>query len=835
MPNWIWHKFFGKINPLFMFPKEKGLTKQEAEKRLKQFGPNILPEKPPPSPFFLLVSQLKNPLVYVLLLAGLVTIFIRHFSDAVIILVAVVINTVLGFIQEHKASNALHSLKKMITPRAEVYREGEREKIEAAALVPGDIVILFQGDKVPGDGELIYVNRLYIDEAIITGESSPVSKSVKDKVFMGTIISSGQGMMKVETTGAKTKIGKIAQKVQEIKEDTPLKKQLSIFSRQLVVLVSVLSFFVFIVGVLRGKDFIDMFTVGVALAVSSIPEGLLVSLSVVLAIGMQKILKRRGLVRKLASAETLGGVTTICIDKTGTLTQGKMQVVSHLGDERSLAKQAILANDLDDPIVISAFEWGRRIVKDYLQEHPRFDSIPFSPKERFFASLNKWDKGGNMLFVNGAPDFLLSWCDISDPEKDEIQNRIEELTSQGRRLIGFARKKVSLRKKIIKTDDVKAGLEWVGLLVFSDPVRQGVKEALVQTKLAGIRIIVITGDYPNNSEFVLNEIGIPVTKDEIVLGSEVEEMSVGELAEKVKTAKLFTRTSPDQKLKIVEALKKNGEVVAMMGDGVNDAPAIHESDIGIVVGEASDVARESADLVLLDSNFSTVVAAVEEGRAMLDNIRKIILYLMSDAFGEIIVVVGSVILGVPLPITAMQILWINLISDGFPGLALTIDPKREGLMEDKPRPPKEQLVNKWMVTLIAIVSSVSGLIALTFFLLVLKQTGDILLARSLAFITLGINSLIYVFSVRTLMNPFRWRNLVGNKWLVVAVLAGFCLQILPFLTPGLRQFFGVVLPGNIYLAIPIALSIFMLVVVESFKYIFLHPKNDSYSFPNGGI
>ncbi len=800
-----------------MFPNEPGLSNEEAKKRQQQYGANVLPEKPPPSQFSLVLQQVKNPFVYVLLAAAVVTSIIGHFSDALIILLAVFINTILGFIQESRANNALYALKHYVTSKATVIRNGQRISINTSDIVPGDFVVLDQGTKVPADGKLTFANRLYIDEAVLTGESLPVNKSKGDIVFMGTVVSSGQAIFLVEAIGASTKMGAIALQIQEKEEDTPLQRQLKGFSKQLVSIICVLTILVFILGLLNKFSLVEIFITSVALAVSSIPEGLLVSLTVVLSIGMQKIVKHRGLVRKLSAAETLGRVTVICVDKTGTLTQGKMEVVDYLGDKEKLAEQVLLANDLDDPIVISAFEWGRTIISDFVSEHPRLDSIPFSSKERFFMSLHEWSKKNNILFVNGAPELLLGWTTLSEAEKKAVNQNIDDLTKQGKRLIGFARKEVSLNKKDLESDDAKGGLTWVGILAFSDPVRFGVKESLKLAHEAGIRTTVITGDYSTTAEFVLTELGMGVNKDEILLGSELEKLTVEELAQKVRSIKLFARTTPDQKLMIVEALKRNGEIVAMMGDGVNDAPALYKADIGIVVNEATDVAKESADLVLLDSNFATIVGAIEEGRTMFDNIRKIILYLMSDAFAEILVVVGGIMMGLPLPITAAQILWINLISDGFPGLALTIDPKRANIMKEVPRPPREKLVNRWMVVLIGLVSLTAGLIALSSFIIVYKMTNDIVTARSVAFITLGLNSLAYVFSVRSLMTPFWENHLFENKWLVVAVVAGLGLQVVPFMSPSLRQFFGLGELSLIYWIVAIGLSILMFFVIEMFK------------------
>lgn len=799
---------------------EQGLSSEEVRKNQQKYGPNILPEKRPPSTFFLILEQLKSPLVYVLLFACTVTIIIGHYPDALIIFLAVLVNTILGFTQENKASNALFALKHYVVSQVTVIRDKSRVIIETAQIVPGDIVILSQGTKVPADGVLVSSNRLYIDEAVLTGESIPVSKKQEDQVFMGTTIASGQAVMKVEKIGQDTKMGTIALQIQDREGDTPLQVQLKAFSKQLVSIILLLLLVVFSVGVLYKFSLVEMFTTSVALAVSSIPEGLIVSLTVVLAIGMQKILKRKGLVKKLSAAETLGGVTIICVDKTGTLTQGKMEVVDVIGDKKALAEQVLLANDLDDPIVISAFEWGRTILTDFVSEHQRLDSIPFSSKERFFTSLHKWSVSHNRLYVNGAPELLLQWTTLSKKERRGVVSIIDALTKQGKRLIGFARKDVPTKKESLENSDAKDNLTWVGIIAFSDPVRPGVKEALEEALSAGIRTVVITGDYAKTSQFVLSELGISLSEEEVVTGEDLSKLTQNELAQIVRGIKLFARTSPDQKLAIVRALKLNGEVVAMMGDGVNDAPALHSADIGIAVGEATDVAKESADLVLLDSNFSTIIGAIEEGRVMFENIRKIVLYLMCDAFAEIFVVIFSIILGLPLPITAMQILWINLISDGFPNLALTIDPKSPDIMKEMPRHPKEKLVNKWMVSLIGFVSLIAGLVTLASYAFVYKFFNDLVMARSVAFLTLGLNTLAYVFSVRTLLTPFWKIQMFGNKWLILAVISGFGLQILPFATSTTRQFFGLVYLSPVYWLVAISLSVLLFFVVEIFKFFY---------------
>lgn len=809
---------------MFNFAENKGLTTKQATLLLKQNGRNVLPESPPPSDLVILVQQLKSPLVYVLLAAGFVTLLLKEVSDSVIILIAVLVNSVLGFIQERKAHKALYALKKLVRSNIEVYRDGQMITIDSELIVVGDLVILNHGDKVPADGLLVDANRLFLQESVLTGESVSVAKGKDDSVYMGTIVASGRGLMRVLAVGKNTKMGQIATKVQDVKEDTPLKIQLNNFSRSLAYLVVILTAFVFVIGIITGRDVKEMFGASVALSVSAIPEGLLVGLTVILAIGMQRILKRNGLVRNLVSAETLGGVTTVCLDKTGTLTEGKMQVSKVVGDEKEVSFQVSVANDLDDPIVISAYDWAlKRDVKnkDLIKKYERLDSIPFSPTDRYFASLHKYKPEQNILFVNGAPEFLLNWTNLKQAEKEKIKKEISELTKDGSRLMALIRKNVAKNKTKILESDVKGGFSWVGLVVFTDPIRHGVSEMFSKIEKAGIKPLIITGDYLQTAMSVALLAGLKVENDRAMVGEELEKLTVNQLAERLKGEKsilLFARTTPDQKSKIVEALKLNNEVVAMMGDGVNDAPALKKSDIGVVVGEASDVAKETADLVLLDSKFETVISAIEEGRGIFENIRKVITYLMSSAFNAIIAVSGALVLGLPLPVTAVQILWINLVTDGLPDLALTVDPKRKDLMLDKPRSIKENLLSSWMKTLIATVSLTSGLFTLILFIFIYKQTENLELSQTVAFLSLGMNSLIYVFSTRTLEKPVWTQNLFTNKWLLLAVVLGFVLQITPLLTADLRNFFGTVSVPSMYWLYVFAVSFLTLTIIEILKF-----------------
>lgn len=793
--------------------KYRGLTSAQAGKRLEQDGPNVLPERPPPSSFQLALRQLKNPFVYVLLGAGVLTLFLDHLSDAVIIFVAILINSVLGFVQEKRAGNALEALKKYVEDDVVVYRDAKQTTIPTKTLVLGDLVILHPGDKVPADGKLVEANRLSVAESVLTGEAHPVFKKVGESVHMGTTVIAGKAIVEVEKTGVETTFGKISASVQEHQEDTPLKKQLAKFARQLSIIVLVLTATVFVVGLVAQREPVELFTTSIALAVSAIPEGLLIAFTVILAIGMQRIVRRKGLVRNLLSAETLGGVTTICIDKTGTLTKGEMTVVKVVGDETKLARQILLSNDMDDPLTISSLAWAKSKIKGFdlkLKELKRLDYLPFSSKRRFFACLNRHDSRSNRLYVQGAPDFVLEWCRVDANRKREIVSEIEKLTNEGKRLVGLAEKKVTHNKEQITIKDSHTNLEWVGLIAFSDPERAGVESALKKTRDAGVRLIVITGDYARTALHVTRAVGLEIDESNTLLGSELAKMTPDDLRDLLrnenKKPMLFARTTPEQKLKIVDALKANGEVVAMMGDGVNDAPALAKADIGIVVGGATDVAKEAADLVLVDSSFETIVAAIEEGRGIFNNLRKVILYLMSDAFSEITTVLGTLIVALPLPVTAAQILWINIVSDGFPHLALTVDQKAADIMQADPKGFGHEIVSKWMKVLIIIVSVVSGLVAFSLFVYYWKSTGNLKLAQSVAFMSLGVNSLLYVFSVRALTTPLWKTNPFSNKWLNYAVVAGFVLQLVPFLTVPTRNFFG---------TLPLEASWFYSVLVSS--------------------
>ncbi|MDP3955587.1 MAG: HAD-IC family P-type ATPase, partial [bacterium] len=723
----------------------KGLTSSEVLLRQQQYGVNVLPEEKPPSDVNIFLSQLKNPLVYILFFAAAVTLLLGDLPDTFIIFIVVLANTILGFYQERKASRAILALKKLVSLSSRVKREGVLQAINAAEIVPGDLVFLTSGEKVPADGTLLECKNFHVNEAVLTGESEPKEKKGNDEILMGGIVVNGQAVMEVVRIGEKTAMGKIAVSLGKKEALTPLEERLRGFSKQLAYLVGLSAFLVFGLGVLTGRSLVEVFTTAVALAVSAVPEGLVISLTVILAIGMQRILKKKVLIRKLLAAETLGSVTVICVDKTGTITEGKLEVVEEEFLDREKAVLAsVLANDLEDPL--ETVRWEYALGQNHfdpqkmVDENPRLDSLQFSPKTRFLASMHE-----NEVYFAGAPELLLSKSNLSEKDKKIWQKKIELSAKKGLRLIGFAWRQRKRGEKKLTAENVLESLVFLGFLAFSDPVRVEVKDALALAQKAGIKVKVITGDYRLTAEKVMSEIGLPITNPakQILEGEELEKLSDEELRERMEEVILFVRSKPEDKLRIVEALKARGEVVAMTGDGVNDAPALHKADIGIVVSGASEVAKETADMILLDNNFKTIITAIEEGRGIFDNLRKVVLYLLSDAFGSIVLIFASLAAGLPLALTAAQILWINLVSDGLPDLALTVDPKRKGLMAEGPTKPAENLLNMEIKILVLLISLFTGLMVFMIFHFFLGQTGNLAYARSITFAALGVCSLFY--------------------------------------------------------------------------------------------
>lgn len=820
----------------------KGLERKEVEKRLQKFGPNKLPEEKRLTRLSILLNQFKSPLVYILLFAAAVTFFLKEFVDLGVILAAVVLNAIVGFVQENKAEQTITALKRAVEQKAKVIREGREHEVEMEEVVPGDILLVEAGDKVTADARLFETVNLALVEAALTGESVPSEKTVKilpkginladreNMVYQGTTVARGRGRAVVVATGIKTQFGKIALMVKEaVEEKTPLQKQLVHFGRFLTIVLSLACFLILVVGLWEKRPFQQMFTTAVAVAVAAIPEGLLVALTVILAIGMQRILKKKALVRKLVAVETLGGTNVICLDKTGTLTLGKMQVAdiwtwdqksasvdsgakSHLSaleigllcnnavienPEEALENWKILGDPTEQAILTAGYSAG--LDKEKLEkEMPRVDEIPFDSETRLMATLHKNRSYKTyMTYTKGAPERILglsSFVDkngqkvrLTEEKKKKISGIHEGLTRKGLRVLGVAYKEAKSEKLEARSLE---GLVFAGLIGLKDPLRPEARETVEQCRRAGIRTVIVTGDHKLTTQAIAQEVGLPAKAENILEGEELDRMSNEELRKAAQKVRVYSRVEPRHKLRIIDALQANGDVVAMTGDGVNDAPALKSADIGIALGSGTDVAKAAADLVLLDDNFKTIMAAVREGRVIFENLRKVVLFLLSNSFTEIILIVGSLFLGLPLPLLAAQILWVNLIEDGPPSMALAFEPEEPGIMDNPPRKKEEPILNTEMKVIIFVVGILTDLVLFGLFYWVLTKTSDLSLARSITFVTLGVDTLVYAFCFKSLKEPLWHEKLLSNKFLNISILIGSLLLIasvnLPFLRFVLR-------------------------------------------------
>ncbi|MBM3205437.1 HAD-IC family P-type ATPase [Candidatus Shapirobacteria bacterium] len=779
-----------------------GLSSSQAAQRLEKFGFNEIKPTKGFSSLKIFFNQFKSPLIYVLVLAGIVTLLIEHFTDSMVIFAAVVINTILGFYQEQKSQKSMVALRSLLTPVAKVIRDNRQQMMAAKELVPGDLVVLTIGVRVPADGILIESTDLTVDEAILTGESKPVDKKAKPNlsatesalekqpglVFAGTTVLTGIGKMVITKTGMSTRLGKMGKIVMSlVEEKTPLQIQIGKIAQNLALVIAAIAILLFLLGKLVGYETLQIFTTSVAVAVAAVPEGLVVTLTVVLSLGMQRILKRKALVRQLLATETLGSVSVICADKTGTLTEGKMKVIGFkTADETTQTKNrlieaAVLCNDLRDPLELAMMAWAQRLMnkEKLLKAHPRLDEIPFNPQDKYIATLHP-----GIIFLSGAPEIILKKSKMTSSQIKSWQKKFEEYGQRGYRLVGFAYKNIrnQTKSKIQKAE--LNHFQWLGILLYEDPVREGVKAALKQCQLAGIKVKVITGDYLSTSLSVLRKLGLD-DHQQALEGQALQKMSFEDLKKKVGEIVLFARTTPEQKLKIVQALKEQGEVVAMMGDGVNDAPALKQADIGIVVKTASDLSRETAEMVLLDSDFATIVHAVEEGRSIFETIKKVTLYLLSHSFIEIILISGSLLFRLPLPLTAAQILWINLFQDSFPAMALAFEPQEKDLMRQKPRSRQAPIIDLQIKTLLLLVAFLSPAFLTILLVASLKGLLPFHFSQTLVFATLGVISMFVVLACRSLKRAFRY-DLFKNPSLIGALGISLILLLMAIYWPPLQ-------------------------------------------------
>ncbi|MGB2762052.1 MAG: HAD-IC family P-type ATPase [Minisyncoccales bacterium] len=882
MSNKSWHNLsIQEVSKILETDKEAGLSNKEVVERRKKIGLNKLPEEKHLSKIKIFFEQFKSPLIYILVIAGIGTAVFKLYTDSIVIMAAIIFNTVIGYFQENKASKALRELKKIIKIEAKVIRDGREKKIDAEDLVPGDIIVLSSGDKVPADGRLIENYGLKINESPLTGEwlsakkttdILPQKTSIADRdnmVYMGCVIEYGKGKAVITETGKDTEIGRVADLIKETKEEkTPLQKRIAVLSKKIGLIVTIFAVYIFLAGLLKDQCALEMFEVAIAVAVAAIPEGLPIAVTVILALGMTRILKRKGLVRKLIAAETLGSTSVIATDKTLTLTEGRMEVAGIISSDKKTEKLALKAAVLCSEAFIENPEalypvWqihGEPTDKAFISagaklgfEKPKLekecleiDEIPFNPENKFIASLRQENKKGNILYVSGAPEKIISLSShllvksrnriLNDKFKQKLNKQLEELTKKGLRVVATAQRKIHPVKsptswcakqfnRVKNIEEEVNNLTFLGFIALKDPVRKEAKEAIRICKKAGMRPMIVTGDHKLTAKAVAKEIGFRIKEKNIIEGKELDELSDEEFEKRIKDIQVYARVEPKHKLRIIQAWQRKGEVVAMTGDGINDAPALKKADIGIALGSGTDVAKEVSDLILLTDNFNIIVATVEEGRAIIDNIRKVITYLLSNSFTETILVGVSIVLGLPLPVIAVQILWVNLIVDSLPSITLSFEPKEKDLMKRKPQEKGSPLLTKEMKVLIFIIGIITDILLLALFFWLLRYSGySHMHIQSIIFAALAMNSLFYIFPCKSLRRNIWNINLFSNKFLILSWIAGLTALVAALYVPALQTLLQTVPLSWYDWKLILWVVVFNIALIEATKWYFITKK-----------
>ena len=825
----------------------EGLGRDEASRRLARHGPNRLPEPHRRGPVLRFLAQFHNLLIYVLLVAAAVTALLAHWVDTGVILAVVLINAVIGFIQEGRAEDALKAIDRLLSPRAMVLRAGERCIVDAGELVPGDVVLLQSGDKVPADLRLFRVHALQIQEAMLTGESEAVEKTVeplpeeavigdrRNMAYSGTLVTHGRGSGVVVATGSATEIGRISGMLAQVRTlTTPLLRQMSRFAAWLTGIIVAVSAGTFLFGILvHGSPAADMFMAAVGLAVAAIPEGLPAILTITLAIGVQRMARRHAIIRRLPAVETLGSVSIICSDKTGTLTHNEMTVEQvataeagyrvtgegydphggFLRDGRPVAPEAspvlaeltraaLLCNDATlrrdddgrwvvegDPTEGALLVLGMKAGLDPVFEaemRPRSDVIPFESEHRFMATLHHDHTGHAFAYVKGAPERLLEMCSWQRSDDGQApldlvywERQMEQMARQGQRVLAIASVPFRAGVRELRYRDLSSGLVLLGMVGMMDPPREEAIEAVRRCRSAGIRVKMITGDHAVTALAIGHQMGIGDGRSALT-GSRIETMSDMDLRRAVRDTDVFARSSPEHKLRLVQAMQANGAVVAMTGDGVNDAPALKRADVGIAMGgKGTEVAREAAEVVLADDNFASIAEAVVEGRTVYDNLRKAILFILPTNGGEAFTIIAAILLGHMLPVTPVQILWVNMITAVTLALALSFESSERDIMQRPPRDPDEPLLGAFFIWRILFVSVI--LVAGTFglFLWELDQGGDIEQARTVAVNTLVLFEIFYLLNSRYLTaSVLNREGITGNRYALAAAALLLLFQLL---------------------------------------------------------
>ncbi len=860
----------------------KGLSQKEAEERLKQYGYNDIKEGKKISPWQIFLSQFKSVVIWILIFAVIISVvigyinsgdsgFAEEYTDAIIIAVIIVLIAILGFVQEYRAEKAIEALKKLASLKATVLRDGQKKDIDSKELVPGDMIILETGDKVPADSRLIEVFNLQTQEAALTGESQPVKKhtnvlgekiaiaDMKNMVFSGTIVVSGRAKAVVVSTGMQTEIGKIAAMIEKVEQEpTPLQKKMNGLGKLLGKIVIAIAVVIFLVEIVfQNEPILEVMILAVAVAVAAIPEGLPAIVTIALAIGTKRMLKRNALIRRLPSVETLGSTTVICTDKTGTLTANEMTVrkifangkiievtgvgyeskgqflykgkpagidelelllrIGSVNNNAELRDGNLIGDPTEAALIVSGAKAG--LIKEDLElEFPRIDEIEFTSERKMMTTIHK-HHGEKIAYVKGAPEIVLKNCSyiylngktkkITEDMKKEILEVNKEFADSALRVLGFA------CKSIVSDKEPEKSLTFVGLQAMIDPPRDEVKIAIEKCRKAGIKVIMITGDHEITAKAVAREIGLT---GKAITGQQLDEIK--NLDGIVEDVSVFARVNPEHKIKIVEALRKKGHIVAMTGDGVNDAPALKIADIGIAMGiSGTDVSKEASAMILTDDNFASIVNAVEEGRGVYDNIRKYVGFLLSGNIAEVMIIFFGIIFGLPLPMTATQILLINLVTDGLPALALSADPFEPNAMSRKPR-PKNEPIFKGLNPFLVYYPIAMTIVALSVFIWTYGfNSANVLKAQTATFLTIGMFELYQSIASRSTIYPIWKVGPFKNRWLILAFVSSFAVMAISIFMPVIGSkldMFPLSLGQFVFIMI---ISVFGAMIIEISKYL----------------
>lgn len=836
----------------------EGLKTEDVRKRLEIFGKNSLEKNRRLDSLKILLAQFRSPLILVLVIATIITLTLTEWANSLVLIATIAVNAGLGFWQERKAENVLEELKNYIKTKARVLRDGHEAEIDAVELVPGDVIRVSQGMRIPADGRILEVQGLQIDESVLTGESLPIEKNtglvktdsaLGDRVCMvwsGTLVVQGTADVLVTATDEWTEFGRIASLVaQREREDTPLQKAVSSFATKASVILGLLTIFVFIIGLLVGQDPYDMFFIAVAVAVSAVPEGLPIALTVILAVGVERLARKNGIVRRLLAAETLGSTSLILTDKTGTLTKAEMRLTDIIpysprqGATEELLRDALLNTDvtLENPedkpaawrllgrsmevsLVHDAVNHNVRL-PELRREYKILDKLPFNSTQKYSAVLFQ-DKDRLRVTALGAPEVILDLCALPVTDKNRLRLEIERRARTGERLLGLAG--IEVARDFSFKDSKLEKLSFQGLLALRDPIRPGIKDAITRITASGVRTVVVTGDHKGTAEFVARELGIMAEGHEIITGVELDSWPKEELVNRLTNIRVFARVTPEHKLMLTKLYKSQGEIVSVTGDGVNDAPALQMADVGVAVGSGTDVAKSASDLIILDNNFATIVLAIEEGRRILQNIRKAIVYLLSNAFSELVLIGGALLAGIPIPLSAIQILYVNFFSDSLPAIAYAFEQTAPG-DTDKPTHAKH-LLDKQMRFLIMVVGGTLSFALFMLYKLLLSQELEPTLVRSFIFAAFGTYSLLAAFALRSLKIPLWRSNPFGNKPLLAGVTLGLVLMAGAIYFPPLQNLLGTVALPFPWLIGVLAVASVNVAGIELGKYIYRNGQGE---------